>query len=155
MKYALSFIAALFLLTGCTTFEDGPTFDFVAAQKRLANDWAVREAIIRNNDITANYASDVITFEELGNFSYLDAARTITSPPFTQSETLSALGNGTWNFLDGKNQIELLYRFVFKDLYDPNIVYEEEHYEQWEILRLTADELWLRGDSISLKLEPI
>lgn len=155
MKYVFPIILILLSLASCTGFEDGPSISFTAPETLMANEWAVREAIKRSDDITAEYASDVLTFEELGTFSYLESARIISNPPFTQSDTLSLLGTGTWDFLNGNDQIELLYNFTYKDLFDPNIVYEEERYEQWEILRLTETEFWLRNDSISLKLEPI
>ncbi|MFK7970648.1 MAG: hypothetical protein AB8F95_09780 [Bacteroidia bacterium] len=155
MKYVLPILLIVSSLVSCTGFESGPAISFKAAAKNMNNTWAVSEAIMNGTDVTATYASDVITFEELGAYSYLESAKIITSPPFTKSDTIPILGVGTWNFLDANNQIEVLYRFSYKDLFDPEIMYDAEIYEQWEITRLTAEEFWLRSESLSLKLEPI
>lgn len=156
MKYLIPILLILAPLAGCTGFEDGPSISFKAPEKIMANKWAVREAVIRSTDITADYASDFLEFEELGNFTYDESARIVSFPPFTRKDTISLRGTGTWSFLDGKtDQIELLYGFTYKDLYDPEIEYKEERYERWDIQRLTAEEFWIKNDSISLKLEPI
>ncbi|MEZ4685231.1 MAG: hypothetical protein R3B47_03960 [Bacteroidia bacterium] len=130
MKYVFPFILILLTLAGCTGFEDGPKISFADPATIIANEWAVREAIKRGTDITAEYASDVLTFEEQGAFSYLETSRIVTNPPFTRRDTITVIGTGSWDFLDGKDEIEILYKFEFKDLYDPeNITYTEERYE--------------------------
>lgn len=155
MKYVIPFLCVICAaLAGCTGFEDGPALSFKATEKQIANDWTVDEALLLNTDITDRYTSDVITFEEAKGFNYLDASRIVSFPPFTSTDTVAALGNGRWDFLDKNNMIELLYTFTFRDQYDTTIIYAEERYEQWEIQRLTSEELWLRNDSVSLKLSP-
>jgi hypothetical protein len=156
MKYVFPFILILLALSGCTGFEDGPRISFTDPATIIANEWSVREAIQGGVEITAQYAGDVLKFEEQGAFSYQESSRIITSPPFTRRDTIQILGIGTWDFLKKKDEIELLYTFEFQDLYDPeNVTYVEERYEQWEIQRLTEDEFWIRNDSVSLRLEPI
>lgn len=155
MKYVFPFILILLTLAGCTGFEDGPKISFTDSATIMANEWSVREAIKNGTDITAEYSSDVLTFDAQGAFSYLESARIVTSPPFTRRDTILVLGVGTWNFFNGNDEIEILYKFEYNDLYDTNLTYTHEVYEQWEIRRLTEEEFWLRSDSISLRLEPI
>jgi hypothetical protein len=155
MKYVFPFILILLTLAGCTGFEDGPRISFTDPATIMANEWSVREAIKNGNDITAEYASDILTFGAQGDFSYLESSRVITSPPFTRRDTIIVLGTGTWDFLNGNDELEILYSFEYEDLYDNTIKYRHEVYEQWEISRLTEEEFWLRSDSVSLRLEPI
>lgn len=148
-------LAILGFIQACTGYNDGPNISFSNPEKKMANKWKISEAVLNTHDVTERYAEDFFAFEEDGDFSYLDQARILSFPPFTQSDTLPVLGLGTWAFLEKKNHIEFLYLFNYQDPLNPDTRYEEEIYQQWTITRLTEEEFWIKNDSMSFKLEPI
>ncbi len=141
-------------LNSCTGFEDGPSISFKDSAKQMARTWRIKEAVLNNTDITTRFNSDFLSFEEDGEFSILDAVRTVNFPPFGRPDTLTVLGKGNWDFLDEDYRIEWNYTFFYQDSYDQTIFFQEDFYEQWTITRLTEEEFWMKNDSMSMKLEP-
>ncbi len=138
-------------LQGCTGYDDGPLISFRAEATKIANTWRIQDASLRGAEVTANYDGDFYRFEEEGGFQRLDAAKFISIAPFTQDATVTANATGTWKFLKD-NKIEIFYAFIIPDPYDSDVSYREEHYEVWEIDRLTPEELWMRNDSLTFKM---
>lgn len=157
-KSQISFFTGLallgsFLIAGCTGYADGPAINLKSAKTKIANTWRVDDASLNGVETTSSYTDDFLKFEESGDFTYFDALRLISIPPFTQDTLMPMEGFGDWQFLDGGKQLEVFYTFQFKDPYNPDITYSEDINERWEVTRLAEGELWLRNDSTILKLE--
>jgi hypothetical protein len=151
-------LLALFLtslvLVACDPFVEGPSFSFKTAETRLVNTWRVKEAAQNGVEITALFKDGFFNFKPENGFSTVDTKKLVSLPPFTQDTILPIAGTGSWFFLQEKNMVELIYTYTFQDPYNVDVVYSEEAYEQWEIRRLTKDELWMRNDSVIMKLVP-
>lgn len=146
------------LVSACFSYEDGPNFTLKKPTPLLigASTWQIKE-VVKNDqiEITDSFTNDYIDFEEEGVLRTYDANRYLTQPPFTKDTVLNLSGRGTWKFIpDQKNILEFVYSYEYADLYNSAIVYSDERYEQWEIIRLTETELWLQNDSIRIKYEP-
>lgn len=140
-----------FGLQACTGYDDGPSISFRSEAVKIANTWRIQAASLRGVEVTANYEGDFYRFQEEGEFDRLDAAKFISVPPFTQDTIVTETAIGSWQFLKD-NKIEILYAYIIPDPYDSDITYREEHYEVWQIDRLTPEELWLRNDSLTFKM---
>lgn len=151
--FSTSVLILMSLVGGaCTGFAEGPTVSLVSSLKKISNTWQVKEAAVNGIDVTARYKDDFFDFKDNGEYKTLDAARLVSLPPYTEDEIVPMVGEGEWNFLDN-NLIELLYTYDFPDPYNSSVRYSEQVYERWEIARLTQDRLWLRNDSLLLKME--
>lgn len=156
-KLTTSTVAFLFLIfgmagVGCTGFAEGPAVSLRSTLSKISTTWEVKEAALNGDDITAQYKDDFFEFKEDGDYKTLDAARLVSLPPYTDDEEVAMIGEGEWNLLD-RNLLELLYTYEYTDPYNNTVRYSEPVYERWEIARLTEDRLWLRNDSMLLKLE--
>ncbi|MEM6347810.1 MAG: hypothetical protein AAF927_28230 [Bacteroidota bacterium] len=149
---AFALILMAMASTACTGFADGPAISFQSTTTRLANTWEVKEAAQNGVDITSQFVGDNFEFKTNGVYQTLDAAKLISTPPFTRDTLIPLVGSGEWNLLS-KNELELLYSFQFRDIYNNDVIYKEELYERWEITRLTDEQLWLRNDSTLVKME--
>lgn len=148
--FALCLLATLG--SACTGFIDGPAVSFQSTAAKLVNTWEVKEAARDGVDITSDFQGDNFQFKTNGTYQTLDAAKLISLPPFTRDTLIPLQGNGEWNLLS-RNELELLYRFQFRDTYNDDVVYNEELYERWEITRLTEEQLWLRNENTLIKME--
>ncbi|MDX2285961.1 MAG: hypothetical protein NW241_17465 [Bacteroidia bacterium] len=149
-------LAAAVLLaatSGCTPYPEGPAISFRAALKQISTTWRIKEAIRGGNEVTAEFTDEYLKFEEDGDFSRLEKQFQIVIPPFTQNQTVSAVGSGEWDFVDGGAQLEVLYTFEFQDPYNSAVRYSEQYNERWEILRLAEGQLWIRNGDLTLKCE--
>jgi hypothetical protein len=117
----------------------------------MDNTWKVKEAVKFGEEITELYDGGFIRFENDGAYSLLDTRRYVSLPPFTQDTALAIIANGEWDLL-AKDKFEVLYTYRFIDPYNPSVSYNDEVYEQWEILRLTESEFWVKNDSMSFRL---
>jgi hypothetical protein len=142
------------ILAACTGYSDGPALNFISAENKLSTSWEVTAAEMRGVDVTADFSQDFFTFEDNGDYQTLDAAQLVSLPPFTRDTLLPVLGTGTWAFRNGSRNLELYYTYRLVDPYNLSTNYEESISEFWEIARLTQEELWLRNDSMLLKMVP-
>ncbi|MEO0472110.1 MAG: hypothetical protein AAF206_20965 [Bacteroidota bacterium] len=150
--FSLVLLSMAVISSSCNRFEDGPGISFQSAVNRISNTWRVKEAALNGADITPQFESDFFTFDDNGVFETLDAARLIHLPPYTQDTIIPTKGEGEWDFVD-RSHIEILYNYRFRDPYNTSVNYVDERYEFWEVTRLSADELWLRNDSVLMKME--
>ncbi len=159
MKQNHTFLIAIFLITtliglsACTQFSDGPKLSLRSTKSKLANTWQMKEAVKNGVEITEQYKNGFFVFTESGDFATVDLKRMVQLPPFTQDTLLPVLANGKWGLLDA-NRMEILYAYTFVDPYNTSVTYNQEVYEEWDILRLTTSELWIRNDSMRFKLIP-
>lgn len=142
------------LLSACTSFSEGPKVSLRTVRKKMDNTWKVKEAVKFGKENTELYKDGYFLFQEDGSFSSLNTKRFVKLPPFTQDTALTIVATGDWRLL-AKDKFEILYNYTFKDPYNPLIPpYNAEAYEQWEILRLTPTEFWVKNDSMSFKFIP-
>ena len=147
------FAISAWLISGCTGYPDGPGVSLTSAESKITTTWRIQDASLNGTEITDQFTEDFFKFDNDGEFQYFDANRLISIPPFTQDTLMPLEGVGTWEFVDGKKQVELLYNFQFKDPYNSEILYSEDINERWEITRLAEGELWMRNGDMFLKLE--
>lgn len=121
--------------TSCNKYEDGPAFALRLKKERVANTWEVEKAFNDGEDITDQYDEYTLETTKDGDAT-LEALYTLGAVSF-EFET-----NGTWDFEDDKTELTLDFE---NDVAD----------NQYQILRLAEDELWLRGigeeDELQLK----
>ncbi|MFN0202662.1 MAG: hypothetical protein ACKVTZ_14150 [Bacteroidia bacterium] len=151
--YLVVFCMAMFavLTQACTGYSDGPNLSLRSTAKKIGRTWRVKQAVKNNVEVTETYKSGFFSFTEEGAFTTVDTKRDIIIPPYTQPQAISVLGDGSWQTLSN-TKLELLYTYTFSDPYNPNVRYSDEAYEQWDILRLTEGEFWIKNDSMSFKL---
>lgn len=116
-------IFAFLMLDSCKKYEDGPLFSFRSAKNRLAGDWEVLD--IENSALQFDI---FYTFDKDGRLN-----RTNTTIEYNNStwsnDTITQTLDGSWNFEDGKNDIE--------------ITVDGEEPELFTILKLTKNDIWL------------
>ncbi|MFK7920907.1 MAG: hypothetical protein AB8H47_03075 [Bacteroidia bacterium] len=149
---AIALVLLAMAATACTGFADGPNISFQSTTTKLATTWEVKEAARDGVDVTSEFQGDNFEFKTNGVYQTLDAAKMISSPPFTRDTIIPLQGIGEWNLLS-KNELELLYSFQFRDIYNNDVIYKEEFYERWEIARLSEEQLWLRNENTLIKME--
>lgn len=129
-------LALLIPMSSCKKYEDNPLVVLGSKKERVANTWKIEKAYKDGEDITDNYEQYSIYFSKNGdskivaNYSYGDFS--------AEFET-----DGTWMFKDNKETIEVDYE-------------NDDADNEYQILRLTEKELWLRekGNEIELHLIP-
>lgn len=132
----LLLLGGIMTISSCKKYEDGPLISLRSKTERIANTWQIEKAIEDGEDITDQYDQ-----YELQLFSDGDArlVAIYTLADFTfEYET-----NGTWDFSDDKEELEL-------DMEN------DDADKTYQILRLKEKELWLRekGEDVELRLEP-
>lgn len=136
------FYIILFLLSGCSKYEDGPTFSLLIKKSRLCKTWKINEVILNNkilhNGDTIRQTEHFIyiykkkdvkfIFEKNGKFiqekrrPYYDII--ITSPSLIII-TLAPF-DSTWSFYDDKTCLITTYWYT----------------DTCEIIKLKKNELW-------------
>ncbi|MEM7372012.1 MAG: hypothetical protein AAF587_25575 [Bacteroidota bacterium] len=159
MNYIQSFLLGVFslvilgLMGSCTGYSEGPKVSFTAALTKISTTWRIKSATENGADITDRYEEEFFRFKENGVFETLESTYVIAVPPFTLNDTTALQGIGEWKFVNDESGVEMLYSFSYTDPYNSDVTYREEVNQQYDILRLSQEELWLRNDSIFLKME--
>ncbi len=110
--------------TSCNKYEEGPAISIIPKNERVANTWVVERAENNGNDVTSDYDQFDLYLTDDGD-AQLDANFTLFG---TQYQTST---NGTWTFTNDDANIKL----DFED---------DDYDEEYQILKLTTDEMWLR-----------
>lgn len=134
-KIMLSLIIVSTFLMSCRKYEDGPDISLVPRKQRVANTWVIVKAVDDDRDVTNDYDHYELYLTKDG-FAELDAKYNVFG------ESYSTETAGTWMF---KNEQENI-------LFD----YEDDAQDgEYQILRLTMHEMWLRktGDDLALYLQ--
>ncbi len=72
MRYALTVVAALFFMTSCSKFEDGPGISFRSKENRLIGKWKLTKWTEKGADVTAtNTDGDDIFYQFDENMSVI------------------------------------------------------------------------------------
>ena len=149
MRFLFTALACL-LLFSCNKYEDGPAFSLQSVKNRLDGEWQVTGI---NNFNTEN-DHIIWEFEKDGDFTF-DVTWYI-NPGFQVVEIQEYL-IGDWEFDNNKEEIEIsldtmsvLVSYGLLQLPSPHIPHGE-----FDILRLTNQELWLELDTNRIELEKI
>ncbi|WP_306643350.1 hypothetical protein [Sanyastnella coralliicola] len=130
-------IALAFSLVMCDKYDDGPAISLISRTDRITNNWEVYQAKSDEENVTDEFDQYELFIRSDGTCE-LHAEYTFLGVDFT-TET-----EGFWYFRDSDQNVE----FDFDD---------DDFDDQYEILRLTSDELWLRDldEALELKLNEI
>jgi len=102
----------------CSKYEDGPAFSLTSKTFRLVGEWEVEE--VKGTDEYDDEVTLTIEFEKDGDFSF-----------GYSYDGYSYSYDGEWKWESGKDEIE---------------VEIDGLKTEWEILRLTNDELWFEDE---------
>lgn len=127
-------IATVFMFFSCQKYEEGPAISVTAKNERVANTWVVSQAMDNNEDVTES-------FDKYELFLTKDGDAELNAEYRILGETFDTETNGTWSFQNDKMEI----RFDYED---------DDYDNQYQILKLTKDEMWLRenGDDLEIHL---
>ncbi len=120
--------------TGCQKYDEGPAISLVPRAERIANTWVIAHAEENGEDVTDQYDQYELYLTDDGD-AELSADYMVFGTQYT-TET-----NGTWNLvLDDEN-----IQFDFED---------DSQDAEYQILRLTQEEFWLRkiGEDLEIQL---
>lgn len=125
IKIALLAILTTTVNTGCSKFEDGPSFSLRTKKQRLTGDWKMESVTVDGKDMTAEYLASmgdnsVYTISKDGKYHI----------------TGKHEDHGTWQLGEDKDDI-----FTMSEA--PGAISEVHR-----ILRLTNKELWLRDTDV-------
>ena len=128
--FIITFLASIFVLTGCTKYDDGPFFSFRTKTGRLEGEWKLVKlngSEIKSSDDQLYYEFDkegkCIVTHEYGDDSFSD--------------------EGTWEWESSKEVIEI--KMVFQG---------EVQSIDYTVFRLTYNELWVEdADNNELEFE--
>ncbi|HNQ67429.1 MAG TPA: DUF5004 domain-containing protein [Bacteroidales bacterium] len=129
----LSFLA---YLNSCTNYEHGPVVSFLNANTRIAGEWELTDVII--NDKTDN-----VLLSEESNVKYTFCEQGTIIAVYTNMTRNLTENTGTWQFNDDKTEIIVSF--------DTNSEQVLLHCNNYKILRLTNDELWISDETAQVK----
>ena len=120
----LSGLLTLGLMSSCDKYEDGPGISLVPRKNRMANTWVAEKVISNGEDVTDSY-------DEYELFMDADGDAKLTIDYQFGGTTITTETDGTWMFTNDEENVE----FDFEN---------DDFDNEFEILRLKTDELWLR-----------
>lgn len=123
-------LGTLLFTASCSKYPDGPEVSFTSRKARFVNSWKVDQSFRNNVQDTAT-ANGLLEFKDNGD--YLGY---IFNTPQNKFDTLA----GTWRFVDSDASVQL----EFKRNADTTT-----RYQNWKILRLKEDELWIETNNFS------
>lgn len=131
-KILTTLFAAGLLMTSCEKYEDGPAISLTPRKERVANTWIISYALEDGENVSSQYDQYELYLTADGD-AQLDASYT------SFGITYSAASDGTWIFSNDEKNI----KFDFED---------DAQDGEYEILRLSSNELWLKDISQNLEL---
>ena len=133
LKTAVLALSTL-LIFSCEKYENGPAISLIPRNERIANTWVIEKAIQNDEDVTSQYDQYEVYYTSDGD-SELSAEYTAFGVEF-QTET-----QGTWSLTNNDEDLVVDYQDDSED-------------EEYQILKLTSKELWLRekGEDLELHL---
>lgn len=116
------------LIAACSKYPDGPEVSFTSRKARLVNNWKVDQSFRNNVQDTAT-TNGLLEFKDNGDYQGY-----IFNTPQNKFDTLT----GTWRFVDSDASVQV----EFKRNTDTTT-----RYQNWKILRLMEDELWVETNN--------
>jgi hypothetical protein len=126
-------LVAVILSTGCK-YEEGPAISLRTKKARMENTWNIEKAMDDGEDVTDSYDNYTLRLDKTGDASL---TASYSYGPFAYTGTT----DGTWDFTNDKNDLKLDFEDDDADM-------------EFQILKLTNEELWLRekGEDLELHL---
>jgi len=126
-KFFIISIVAIFALSSCGKYEDGPAFSLASKKSRVVNTWVLDKEFHNGQEVTltADDKDDYVEFTK-------DGKMIVTWVSGSQSTTIE----GTWEFDDSKEH--LITKFTYS-LYGAQTTTTTSY----KILRLKSNEMWL------------
>lgn len=120
-------ILILVFVTGCKKYEEGPGFSLRSKKERVANNWKIVYAYDYKDsiDVTQDYVGETWEFTKWGEF--------------TERDNGSIDKTGTWEFANDKERITIKFPLDV---------------DNYDILKLREDEIWLKDTDEELHLVP-
>lgn len=122
-------------LSSCNKYEDGPIVSLKSKKARVENTWVVAEATNEGNDVTS-------TYDRFELYLSIDGDATLEAEYQLGDIQVTTSTDGTWSFNNNKEDLILDYE-------------NDDADEEYQILKLSSDELWLRvkGDDLEIHFE--
>jgi len=128
-KIALLGMITLFVLSGCTKFEEGPFITLKTNKQRIAQTWILEAKYDATNGQAVSFGNDEkMTISKDGNYTY--------------SSSGIQLVEGTWVF-KGDDQIEFTYTVLGVTIVDT-----------YRIIKLYTEEFWMIDDDYETHYKP-
>ena len=126
----------IFALASCKKYEDGPMLSLKSKKERVANTWEIETAYRDGENVTDDYEEYILSTQKDGDASL--AALYKWGDFSFEFET-----DGTWSFENNAENLVLDFE-------------NDEADNEYQILRLAEEELWLReiGGEDELHLKP-
>ncbi len=120
-------IVAVFALSSCGKYDDGPAFSLASKKSRVVNTWKIDKEFINGTEqtLTADDKDDYIEFKKDGNMTMTQV-----------SGSVSSTTSGTWDF-DSKKEnlvITFSYSYLGQTITSTSTA---------KILRLKSNEMWV------------
>lgn len=152
-RFFIIFITIILVFfTGCKKYPEGPNLSFRSAVKRISGVWDVETFYVNDINLTENFKSNkhytelVIVTEDCLKPSFLDF-------------DIMEINNGSpylnysyyWDFTNDKKNIICEYANECQSIDTLNINFNIDLFIdkidiEWQILRLTQNELWLKTE---------
>ncbi len=123
----LMIMVLLFSLSSCFRYDEGPFFSFRSVKNRVSGNWELLDI--------SSFALNEDIFYEMDK----DGRVTRTTTFEQNGEMVTEVSDGTWNFEDGKKDLE--------------ITFDGESPRSYDIQKLTNQDMWLREKVIERQWE--
>lgn len=120
-------IVAIFALSSCGKYDEGPAFSLASKKSRVVNTWKLDKEFVNGNEqtLTADDKDDYTEFTKDGKVK-------VTWVSGSQSTTIE----GTWEFDDSKEHLVTKFTFTYLGQSTTSTT-------SYKILRLKSNEMWL------------
>ena len=125
-KVSLILVLSSILCLSCTNYDYGPTFSLKSPETKITGEWKLTETLIEDR-------TNILIFEEEKNYQYsFTEDRTLFKTKIESDKNLYYF-TGFWSLSDDKSILMMNYTDREMNIISKN----------FEILRLSADELWI------------
>lgn len=144
-NFTLLVLLSAFLIS-CNKYEDGPSISFQSAEKRLTGKWEVTQILFNEKDISAGYFSSNLNDFPVNIYSdwskdYFIGISHTNGDVIAKSDLVLNKNKTTVTFgLMTQPSYESLAGEIF------SIIPALHDTDEWKILRLKNDELWISTD---------
>ena len=116
MRYIISLILIVVILTSCKKYPEGPFISFRSRDTRVVNSWGVEKALVNNVENTPIYSKYTYDFNQDATYSEFNGFLPLT---------------GNWAFTDDEDSIIVKYNNNTQILH------------RFKILKLKNSSIWL------------
>jgi len=137
-------VAVAVLNTACSNLPEGPGFSFTSKDNRLSGTWTIDDIEDLDQEDPLNNI-ETFEFEKEGDFE--SKFSDISYSYLGYDITISVEGEGEWEWNSDKTEIELDYTLTAQvSFFGQTQTTTEQYSREFEVLRLTSEELILEDD---------